>query len=471
MNRVHVGSHRKGVAYIVAIIVLACAVSVAAAFAAFASVSARSGKNARDIHRAQLAAEGGLAFALHHIRLIPLPYATNDGTVIANVATSLGQRLDGTSNLGGWTVTHTLDTVSVPRITTDDGAFEFYVYQRADNSLKLEVHGLYNGTRRVVAMDLALADDHPLSVFNYGIASRGTISIGGNAEVLGKNSMTEASIVSVANNPVAVNIEGNAVLDGDISTTGDPTTVVLTGSPTIAGSTDPAVIAEHVHFGVEPPAFPEVDTSIFRNMTTSEINSTTVINVAGQVFENVLIKAGTNPTFSKDVVFNGVVYVEEPNILSFTSKVTLNAVVATDQTRSYPLEACKIKFSGQVQATGVETLPDLPQFEQIKQLPGTFVVAPGFDVSFEGQFATVNGTIAADKLLFSGTAIGTVNGSVIGLANNPTSVYGTVDICFDRSGDPTPDPGFLPAKCLAVTPRSYEEVPPGGVVPGSYQEL
>lgn len=448
---------QKGIACILAIIVLACSVAVAAAYAAFANVNARTGKNMADIHSARLAAESGMAFAAQHVRAIALPYATNDDNVLAKVAAVLGERLDGTANLDGSTVSHSANFVGVPRIQTDDGAFEVYVVQRPDKSLALEVHGFSGELRRAVAVDLALREGHPNSAFNYGIASRGSIGIGGNAEVLGKNVMTEASVISTVDNAVAVTVEGNAVLDGDISTAGDPTTVVISGSPTIAGSQDPAVIAEHVHFNVEPPAFPEVNTSIFKALAVNVIDKDTVINVPGQVLENVLIKAGTNPTFSKDVVLNGVVYVEAPNIVNFSAKVTLTGVVATDDA-SYPLEACKLSFEGQVEAFGVGELPDLPQFTAVKELDGSFVVAPGFDVSFAGQFSTINGTIAADKLSFSGTAEGTVLGSVIGLANYPTTVYGTVDISFDRSGQDPGSAGLLPPKSLETVPRTYCEL-------------
>jgi hypothetical protein len=200
-----------------------------------------------------------------------------------------------------------------------------------------------------------------------------------------------------------------------------------------------------------------VDTSIFRPLATTVIDGTTDINSQNLVLNNVLIKAGTNPTFSKDVVLNGIVFVEVPNCVTFTSKVTLNGLVAAEQ-KPGSLNTCRLSFEGQVEAFGVDALPPGPPFEAVKAMTGTFIVAPGFDVSFAGQFTTINGTVAADKLTFTGQASGTIKGSVIGLANYPTSIYGTVDIMIDRSGDTGDDAGFLQPMSLRLLPRTYREM-------------
>ena len=457
MNFAQRRTMRKGTAYVLAIILLALSMAVAVAFATFADVNARTGRNMADIHRARLAAESGMAFAVGRVQMIPLPYATDDANVIANIAAALGDRLNGTGNLAGDTVTHDADTVFVPRIETDDGAFEIYVVQQPDGTLTLEVHGFADGVRRVGAVDLTVKSDHPNSVFNYGLASRGAISIDGNGQIRGMSELTEASVISSSEGGTAITIGGNAIVDGDISSVGLDTSVVISGTPTIAGSQDPEVMAEHIHFGVEPPAFPEIDTSIFRPLATGDvIDSGTDTSVSGAVFENVIIKAGANPTFASDVTVNGVVFIEAPNIVTFSGKVTLNAMIATEPSDS-PIESCKLSFAGQVDSFGIESLSGT-QFDAVKELTGTFIVAPGFDVSFAGQFSTISGTIAADKMTFSGQSSGTIHGSLIGLADYPSSISGTVDIVVDTSGEDTPDAGLLPAKALDVDPRTYREV-------------
>ena len=447
---------RNGVAYVIAIVLMAVLVTIAAAFAAFANLGAQKSKNVADVHRARLAAESGLSFAIAQMRKLSLPSDTNDDNVIANAAAALGDQINGSGNLAGASVTHTTSAVYMPRIAMDDGAFEVRVIQQAGKTLTLEAHGFVNGVRRVAAIDLVLRPGHPNSVFNYGLASRGAIIITGDGEIRGKNELTEASVISTTDSDTAVTVGGNAIVEGDISTTGSSTSVVISGTPTIAGSTDPAVIAEHIHFGVEAPAFPEVDTSVFKPLATNIVDQDTDTGTDGQAFENILIKAGTNPTFAANTVINGVVYIESPNVVSFAGKVTLNGVIATED-NDLSIQDCRLNFGAQVEAYGVEVLPDLPQFAGVKQLTGTLIVAPGFDVSFAGHFSTISGTIAADKLSFSGQAEGTVMGSVIGLADYPTAISGTVNIIIDGSSGDSTDAGFKMPMSLDVDPKTYRE--------------
>ena len=450
--------NRSGLASIVAIILLAVLVALAAGLAGPSDLGLQKGRNLADAQRARLAAESGLAFIVPHLRNLALSWTTTDSTLSANVAAALAGRLNGTANLAGQVVQRAGDTVTVPIIQTNDGAFQVLLVKSGVNTLRLEVHGWRGDLRRIVALDLYLTAANPNSAFNYGIASRGAIAVSGNAQIRGKNQATDASVISTTAGPVAITIEGNTIIDGDVSSVGAATTVVISGSPTIAGSQNPVVIAQHIHFGVEAPVFPEVDTGVFRPLANGDvIDGSTDTTRHGAVFNNPTIKANTNPTFSSDVVLNGIVFVEAPNRVTFTAKVTLNGLVATEQASS-PLADCRLSFAGQVEAFGVSALPSGPMFDQAKQMTGTFIVAPGFDVSFAGQFTAINGTIAAEKLTFSGQASGTVNGSVIGLGNYPTAISGTVDIYIDRKNDEGDDAGFHMPVSLGIRAETYREL-------------
>ena len=125
-----------------------------------------------------------------------------------------------------------------------------------------------------------------------------------------------------------------------------------------------------------------------------------------------------------------------------------------------PLSACTLRFAGNVEAYGVETLPATSQFAAIRAQTGTFVLAPGFDVTFAGNFSAINGTIAADKLTFTGSATGTVKGAVIGLSPQPTSVGGNVDILVDRQNAAPHPAGFVQTFTLAPQSSTYREGAP-----------
>ncbi|KPK83616.1 MAG: hypothetical protein AMJ81_07805, partial [Phycisphaerae bacterium SM23_33] len=144
---------RAGSAYILAILLVAVFVAMAAALASTADMNARMGNNLVEVQRARWAAESGMNFAVKLIRSVTVPSATTDATIIANLAASLSQALEGTANLGGQSVTHDASTVYVPSISLGSEAFQIRVVRTGPNQLALQSHGTANNVTRVVAMD------------------------------------------------------------------------------------------------------------------------------------------------------------------------------------------------------------------------------------------------------------------------------------------------------------------------------
>ena len=112
----------------------------------------------------------------------------------------------------------------------------------------------------------------------------------------------------------------------------------------------------------------------------------------------------------------------------------------------------------QRRAYGVEVLPDTPEFAAVKQQTGTFVLAPGFGVTFSGNFGAVNGSIAADQLTFTGTAEGVVRGAVLGLADLPATLSGHVEIRVDRAHAAPHPAGFVQSFALVPVASTYLEL-------------
>ena len=84
-------------------------------------------------------------------------------------------------------------------------------------------------------------------------------------------------------------------------------------------------------------------------------------------------------------------------------------------------------------------------------------MAPGFDVSFGGNFSTLSGAIAGNGITFHGNARGTIQGSVINYSDTAMTMSGNSDIFIDRSGvDQTPA-GFENITILTYEQSSYSE--------------
>jgi len=445
-----------GTAHVLALVFLVLLSVLTVALASGAMLNLLAGDNHRRAMEAQLAAESGLAFILDQIGYIRLDPETTQETMAQNLAEALGERLNGTDNLDGQQVTASDTQVTVPPIQLPPGSFQCTLRPIADDRCTLIVQGSADGVVRTVAIDLRLVP-RLSAVFDYGVASFGPIAISGSAKIIGVNDASEADVLAAAaGEATALTLSGNAVVDGDAALVGDGS-IAVSGTPSLGGTPDPQEMAGHIRLLGSAPQEPLIDTATLAALATNVVDCSTDTSSSGLTFNNIRIAADTNPTFSSDVVINGIVYVESPNVVTFSGQTTLNGMVVTEDGGG-SLEENKLIFSGKVEAYGVENLPDSPEFAAVKQQTGTFVLAPGFAVIFSGQFSAINGTIAADQLTFTGQAEGIVKGAVIGLGDAPTSLSGKVEIRVDRL-KAYPDPaGFVKTLALEADAASYVEL-------------
>jgi len=454
--RPHTIRCRRGSVYLLSLILLAVFLSLAIAFMAMSDLSLAKGSNYDRATSARMTAESGLSYMLAVLGQLRLPGTTCADDFADNLCQALAARMDFTANLAGEQITVSGSDVCVPDIATDEGSFDCRIRWVGPNRAYMEVRGLSRGASRRIAMELDLLVRQPL-VFDYGLASRGQVSISGNSSIVGVNYPEEANVISTTTSqPDAILIEGNTTVSGGLMTSGEDALIIIEGTPSIAGSTDPNVYADSIHMGVETPDFPELDLGPLQALATNVVNSETDIE-NDSVFSNIRIAPNTNPVFTSKVVINGVIFIEAPNIVKFDGGADVNGFIVTEATNE-ALSDCQIFFGGHVEAKSVAVLPDTPEFADVKEQTGTFVVAPGFGVTFAGSFSAINGTIAADQLIFTGTAEGVVQGSVIGLADVPTIIGGNVDIYVDRL-NANPDPaGFVESFAFSPVPDTYAEL-------------
>ena len=445
---------RPGMSYVLALLVLAVLSTLAVALVAITDSGLRQADNSRSVLNARLAAESGLEFTLHQLKRARLPGDTTEDTFLDNLCIELGRVLDGTPSLQGQIVTRDTQAVYVPDIPVETGAFRSRFRWEGDGRCQLLVTGTSGPVSRRVSLDLVFVSRRA-AVFDYGIASRGQVNVSGNASIIGVNYPTEANVLSATESVAeAIQVAGNVTISGDLFVSGEETRVTISGTPSVGGTSDAEEILSRVR-RVALPDFPAIDTEPFEQLAVNVVDAETDIGNK-TTFDNIVIRANTDPVFSNQVTLNGVVFIEAPNNVTFVGGVTINGIVVTEES-SQPIANCQLHFAGHVEAQGVEVLPDTPEFAAVKEHTGTFVLAPGFGVTFAGTFSAVNGSIAADQLTFTGTAEGTVKGSVIGLKDLPTEVGGNVDIFVDRlSADPEPA-GFVNSFALEADPDSYGE--------------
>jgi len=453
---------RHGVAYILSLVILALCTSLAVTLASGSNLNLARSENMRRDFSAQVSAESGLAFMLQTISDASISGNTTYETLTSDIADALGGVMNDTPNLGGSAISCTESTVTVPTITAGDLAFACTITRLSPDGnnnqrCRVSVTGASDGISRTVSLDMKLTMIPP-GAMAYGIATKGTVSMSGNAKIRAMGSSDDASLFSSAFASTVISANGNPELDGDLFLcTDNPAAVSLSGNVEIGGEDDiDDILAEHTHFGQDEPEFPEFDLSPFPALATTVLTGR---NHSNKILNNVYVPANLNPNFNGNMIINGIVYVEAPNKIKFNGNLVLNGFVVTEDGSDLPISGNQLTFNGNLFVRGVDVLPDTEEFAAVKEMRGTAVLAPGFSLKFSGNNCGINGIIAGDQLEFTGNSSlgGQLTGSILGLKDLPMTLRGNTEITINRLDDDIKPAGLRYVSKLSVVPNSYAE--------------
>jgi hypothetical protein len=249
-------------------------------------------------------------------------------------------------------------------------------------------------------------------------------------------------------------VTGNTNFDGDISIGNSTANVDFWGGVQIGGDHGQPAINNHVHIGAETPEFPLPDTQHFLQYATGDIidSSTDISN--HMTLTNATIEAGTDPNFEGNIIIEGILYIEQPNIVIFSQNVELNGLIVGDGDANNP-GTNSISFKGNF---ATNPYPPGSEFDAIRSETGSSIVAPGFAASFSGNFAALGGVMAVSGAHFSNNVSAVVKGTILNYSENPTVIEGNSTLNFDRSDNIKVPAGFDTHRILTYNPASYEEI-------------
>jgi hypothetical protein len=98
------------------------------------------------------------------------------------------------------------------------------------------------------------------------------------------------------------------------------------------------------------------------------------------------------------------------------------------------------------------------EFDAIRAEEGSSVVAPGFAMSFQGNFSTLEGVVAVSGVVFTGNVNAMIQGTIINYSNNPMIIEGNASMTFDRANSVKVPAGFDTLRILNYDPSSYDEI-------------
>jgi hypothetical protein len=433
--------------------------ALAVSMAAMSGTNVQIAENQRKADRARACAESGFDVIRFWLSRVSISGTTAEDLRFSQIADSLQDELTSES-ITNVTTSCNGSVVTIPSVTLDSpGQKSFYgtITPLDNETLRIDITGVCGSITRTIRAHYNFGE-RANNVFDFGVATKGPLSLSGNIELEGVNVSVEASVYIVSENSnLALSIIGNSQIAGDVSIGNPIASVDLQGGQAgIGGETGQDAIDNHVSFGVPPSEFPEPDPSQFESFVTPL--DPNIDTSADATLENVRIAPNTNPTFSGQVILKGIVYIETPNVVTFTGGADITGIIVGDGDIQDNSGANQIIFRGNVDSHPITELPQEAQFIGLHDQTGTFVMAPGFHVSFGGSFSTLSGAIAGNGVEFFGNAGGTINGSVINYSDEEMTLSGNSDLYFNRSGTTEVPAGFVPEIVLEYNPSSYSEV-------------
>jgi len=449
---------RRGFALIMSMIFVLVFSALAISMVTVSGTNLQVADNLCKANRARASAESGLEILRFRFSNISISGNTPESLRFYEIATSLDSFLAANYDIP---VSYQNDELIIQPVTlhAENGqTFSAAIHQIDLNTLQLSITGVCDSFTRTISVNYEFSQ-RAHTVFDFGVATKGPLSLAGNIELDGVNVSVDASVyIESESSNLALSIIGNSQIAGDVKIVNPIANVDLQGGQAgIGGETGDDAIENHVEFGVPPSEFPEPTPSQFESFAVNTIDANTD-TTADATFDNVTILAGTNPTFAGHVTLRGIVFVETPNVVTFLGTTDVMGIIIGDGSITDNSAVNRISFSGDVHSEPVTGLPDETQFDGLHDETGTFVMAPGFHVTFGGSFDALSGAIAGNGIEFTGNAGGIINGSIINYSDEDMILSGNSDLFFNRSGTSEAPAGFVPEIILQYDPGSYSEM-------------
>jgi hypothetical protein len=446
-----------GAVLIIAMIFILVFAALAVSMASMSGVNTQIASNQHKMGFARASGESGLEVERFWLTRVMMPSSTPPSSYLSGIISYVQNDLADNS-IANITLYHDGSTSAVPLDTFTGQTFSGQLSIDAGDLYTLNVYS--TGGNGEITKTIKVSFDiepyeHP--IFNYGLATKGPLNYTGNPTMTAVNEAWEADLyIESSSSLTALSTGGNCNFAGEIEIGNPSATADFKGDVLIAGDHGQTAIDNHVHIGAEEVDFPTPDTDRFRPYAIGDvIDSSTDLGSYKNTLINCLVAAGTNPVFPKSVTIQGVLFIESPNIVTFSQNVALEGIIVGDGDLTSP-GTDRIDIFGNFASS---TYPESVEFDPIRAEEGSSIVAPGFAMSFQGNFSTLEGVVAVSGIAFTGNVNAQIKGTIINYSEDPMVIGGNAVMNFDRINSTKVPAGFDTHRVLNYDPSSYEELP------------
>jgi Tfp pilus assembly protein PilX len=452
----------KGIALVMAMLFVMVFSALSVAMFSMSSGNAIVATNLHTVNEARSAAESGLEVLRYYINQVAIDGLTPESARFDVLGSQIETLMNADSS-GMATFDDTVDTIYIGSIntpvnlnSTDDNHFYAQITPNSTEGALVSIIGEAGQVDRTISGGFSYGV-RKNSVFDYGVASKGAVETS-SIDLDGLTVRVEADMYIESMTTAQALYLKNSSIAGDVKIVNPDAYVTMSGASSIGGEGGIDAIVNHVEVGVEPTEFPEPNPSHFEqyvNGPTIDSNNLATYT-SSATLDNVRIAAGTNPTFDGNTTINGVLYVEQPNVVTIKGGATINGVIIGNGDVTDNSGTNQFIFEGGVTSSSVASL-DRATYGDLVDETGTFLMAPGFSVSMGGNFGTLNGCIACNGFTTYGNASGTIGGSIINYSPEVMHLGGD-DLFFNRSGITELPAGFVPEVVVYYDPSAYDEI-------------
>ena len=331
------GVSRTGSAMITCVIFLVIFTALAIGLATISGANLQVADNQQEANRAFASAESGLDVLRYWLNRVKLPSSTPAAQYLSATISAVQNDLQ-TSGVSSLVVANdgAIAPVTLNGVTGQTFSGQIAADPGNPNVLQLRIRGASGTAVRTIQVQFSI-EPYRFPIFNYGIATKGALRFPQNPTLTGAASNWEADIyVESSNDLTALQVGGNTNFDGDIDIANPLANVDFQGNVQIAGDTGQAAIDNHVEVGVEPVDFPVPDTARFAGYATGGAIDPNSTSAPGVTLVNAVIPAGMDPTFGGNVTIQGILFIEQPNVVTFTKNVQLDGLIVADGDATNP---------------------------------------------------------------------------------------------------------------------------------------
>ncbi len=445
---------RGGSALVTCTIVLVIVSVMAVSLAAISGANLELADKQQEADQAFASTESGLEVMRYWLSRASMSSTTPPSeyfsTIIARVQSDLAA-----NNISNFQVNSdgSIPVVTLNSVTRQDFRGQWSADPANPTIFRVTASGTSGLAARTISVQFNIVPYH-FPIFNYGMATKGPLVLKYNPRLFAASQGWEADIyVESASSLIAVDIGKNATLAGNLDIGNPQATVSCGGSLSLGGTVN--TLSDE-----DRPKFPVPRVSDFRVYATGPVLNKTS-NFGLSSYTNVVIAAGTDPNFTAaNVNIRGILYIEAPNKVTFGKITSLEGMIVAAGDVNNP-GTNLINFGTPLPSTipGNFTSGAYPagaEFDALRELEGSCILAPGFKVSFWKNFSAIDGVIAASGIYFANNATSTIKGTLINYSDDPLVVERNINLTFDRTGMVEIPAGFDLYRVLEYNPASYK---------------